>query len=418
MPLILSMMAFLILAALPAPAQALPADRYQFSALVADGYGNAEPTRASTQNQDTIPAISPGPLDQELLRSDNPYSLDFDKGADPFIGPSSDLVLDDVTMANLDFNVPAIRTPTVDRHVQFFSYHIHDRFEQWLSRLERYRPTVQSIFSEFKLPLDLVFLSLVESGFNTHAVSRARAVGPWQFMTPTAKIYGLRVDAWVDERRDPVKSTIAAAQYLRDLYHLFGSWPLAMAAYNAGEGKVGRSLARVEDGDFWTLFDTRLLKSETKHYVPRFIAAAQIAKDPGRFGFNIQPQAPLEFEEVTITRPVHLKAAAKAAGVTFEDMKNLNPELRRDMTPPDPMYILKVPVGTSATMLANLPTYQSMYPAIYHEPKKLNAALQARSKAKASRVGASARKHKSTEWLTKGKPGRGGKAQVLAKATR
>src|SRR5437899_4341390 len=261
-------------------------------------------------------------------------------------------------IGNLDLNVPTIRTAKVNRHVQFFSYQIRDRFEQWLSRFERYRPSVQNIFSEFKLPVDLVFLSLVESGFNTNAVSRAKAVGPWQFMKPTAKMYGLRVDSWVDERRDPVKSTLAAAQYLRDLYHLFGSWPLAMAAYNAGEGKVGRAIARKQDNDFWGLVDTKLLRRETKEYVPRFLAAAQIAKDPGRFRFTVSPQTPMEFEEVVITRPIHLKTAAQAAGVTHAELKLLNPELRKDMTPPDPAYLLKVPLGSKKTFLTNLPAYQ------------------------------------------------------------
>ncbi len=264
----------------------------------------------------------------------------------------------DNDIETLDLDVPIVRTRKVDKHVQFFTFRIRDRFEQWLNRLERHRPMVQSIFAEFNLPLDLIFLSLVESGFNTNAVSRAKAVGPWQFIKSTAKVYGLRVDHWIDERRDPVKSTLAAAQYLRDLYHLFGSWPLAMAAYNAGERKVERALARKEGADFWDLTDTKLLKRETKEYVPRFLAATLIAKDPGRFGLTVTPQAPVEYEEVVITRPLHLRAAARAAGVPYEEVKALNPELRKDLTPPDPTYLLKVPVGSKATLLANLATYQ------------------------------------------------------------
>ena len=258
----------------------------------------------------------------------------------------------------LDFDVPIIRTAKVDKHVQFFSLHIRDRFEMWLGRLERYRPMVEEVFTEFNLPVDLVFLSLVESGFSTNAVSRAKAVGPWQFIKSTAKAYDLRVDNWIDERRDPMKSTIAAARYLRDLYQLFGSWPLAMAAYNAGERKVGRALVRAQADDFWDLTDTKLLKRETKEYVPRFLAAALIAKDPARFGFAVPSQTPVEYDEVIVTRPIHLRTAAQAAGVTYEDMKVLNPELRKDLTPPDPAYHLKVPVGRKAAFLANLATYQ------------------------------------------------------------
>jgi membrane-bound lytic murein transglycosylase D len=262
------------------------------------------------------------------------------------------------TSETLDFDVPIIRTAKVDKHVQFFSLHIRDRFEIWLGRLERHRPMVERIFTEFNLPVDLVFLSLVESGFSTNAVSRAKAVGPWQFIKSTAKAYDLRVDNWIDERRDPVKSTIAAARYLRDLYQLFGSWPLAMAAYNAGERKVGRALVRARADDFWDLTDTKLLKRETKEYVPRFLAAALIAKDPTRFGFAIPSQTPVEYEEVIVTRPIHLRTAALAAGVSYEELKALNPELRKGLTPPDPMYHLKMPMGSKETLLSNLGTYQ------------------------------------------------------------
>jgi len=217
---------------------------------------------------------------------------------------------------------------------------------------------VERVFAEFNLPVDLVFLSLVESGFSTNAVSRAKATGPWQFMKPTAKAYGLRVDNWIDERRDPVKSPLAAAQYLRDLHQLFGSWPLAMAGYNAGERKVGRALVRAQADDFWDLTDTKLIKRETKEYVPRFLAAALIAKDPSRFGFTIPPPIPIEYEEVVLTRPLHLPTAAQAAGVSYQELKALNPELRKDLTPPDPAYHLKVPVGSKTTLLNNLGTYE------------------------------------------------------------
>lgn len=257
----------------------------------------------------------------------------------------------------LDFDVPIVRAPKIDKHIQFFTFHIRDRFEVWLHRLERYRPMVEQIFAEFDLPADLVFLSLVESGFNTNAVSRSKAVGPWQFIKSTAKTYGLRVDNWIDERRDPVKSTLAAAQYLRDLYHLFGSWPLAMAAYNAGERRVGRALARARADNFWDLTDTRLIKRETKEYVPRFLAATLIAKDPSSYGFMIAPQPPVEYEEVVLTRPIHLRMAAKVAGVTYQELKALNPELRKDLTPPGPAYRLKVPVGSKDLLLSNLATY-------------------------------------------------------------
>ncbi len=260
------------------------------------------------------------------------------------------------------YNVPIVLDPSVQGHIRFFNVSIRSRFEQWLIRLSHYRPLVDSIFSEFQLPSDLIYLSLVESGFNPHAYSRARAAGPWQFMKGTAKVYGLRVDSYVDERRDPVKSTVAAARYLRDLYDLFGTWPLAMAAYNAGEGKVMRALHTAQAESFSDIAKTRLIRRETKEYVPRFMAATIIAKNPDRYGFPQNEIQRHEFEEVVVRRPIHFKAIANLTGISYQELKILNPELRRDATPPDDAeYHLKVPVGTRVKVervLDRAPTYK------------------------------------------------------------
>jgi membrane-bound lytic murein transglycosylase D len=203
---------------------------------------------------------------------------------------------------------------------------------------------------------------LVESGFNPYAYSRAKATGPWQFMKGTGKLYGLRIDHYVDERRDPIKSTVAAARYLRDLYDLFGTWPLAMAAYNAGEGKVMRALHKAQAETFWDISKTKLIRRETKQYVPRFMAATTIAKNPDQYGFSQEPVPPHEFEEVSVDRPLHFRAISNATGVSYEELRLLNPELRRDATPPDNApYHLKVPVGSAgkvAQMLDKVPTYK------------------------------------------------------------
>ncbi len=261
-----------------------------------------------------------------------------------------------------EYNVPIVLDPSVQGHIRFFNVAIRNRFEQWLIRLSHYRPLVDSIFSEFQLPSDLIYLSLVESGFNPHAYSRARAAGPWQFMKGTAKVYGLRVDSYVDERRDPVKSTVAAARYLRDLYDLFGTWPLAMAAYNAGEGKVMRALHTAQAESFSDIAKTRLIRRETKEYVPRFMAATIIAKNPDRYGFPQNDVRPHQFEEVVVRRPIHFKAIANVTGISYQELKVLNPELRRDATPPDdPEYHLKVPVGTREKveqLLERAPTHK------------------------------------------------------------
>ncbi|MGQ0812559.1 MAG: transglycosylase SLT domain-containing protein [Nitrospiraceae bacterium] len=260
------------------------------------------------------------------------------------------------------YNVPVVLDPAVQGHIRYFNTSIRTRFEQWLFRLSRYRPLVLSIFSEFNLPSDLVYLSLVESGFNPHAYSRAKATGPWQFMKGTAKVYGLRVDQYVDERRDPIKSTVAAARYLRDLYDLFGAWPLAMAAYNAGEGKVMRALQKAQAESFSEISKTKLIRRETKEYVPRFMAATIIAKNPDRYGFPSEDATPHQFEEVAISRPVHFRAISNVTGIPYEELRLLNPELRRDATPPDSVaYHLKVPVGTKGKveqMLDRIPTYK------------------------------------------------------------
>ena len=404
------------LLAVPVDSRAWFPERYSLDAILTSEYqtgdllGIAEPPLLQSPSLESSEVRFP-------FASASRHSLKFlesDASRTALVSPG-EVSLEESSIANIDFEVPSIRSGRVDRHLQFFSFHIRDRFEQWLRRLERYRPAVQRIFAEFKLPDDLIFLSLVESGFNTQAVSRARAVGPWQFIKPTAKTYGLRVDKWVDERRDPVKSTVAAAQYLRDLYEMFGSWPLAMAAYNAGEGKVGRALARRQVSDFWGLVDTKLLRRETKEYVPRFLAAAQIAKDPSRYGFSIVPQSPVEYEEVAITRPLHLRVAGQAAGVSYEQMKNLNPELRRDMTPPDAVYILKVPVGSKELLLANLPRHQEKSYQASKPGQTTRRSIHRKDTLRLSRLSG---RHASTQspWALKAKTAPRS-AQVLAKST-
>ena len=260
------------------------------------------------------------------------------------------------------YNIPVVIDQTVQSHIRFFNTSIRNRFEQWLLRFSSYRPLVENIFAEFDLPSDLVNLSLVESGFNPYAYSRAKATGPWQFMKGTGLLYGLRIDHYVDERRDPIKSTVAAARYLRDLYDLFGAWPLAMAAYNAGEGKVLRALHKAQAESFSEISRTKLIRLETKQYVPRIMAATIIAKNLDQYGFNQDPAPLHQFEEVVVTRSLHFRAIANVTGIPYAELRLLNPELRRDATPPDhAAYHLKVPVGTSAKVIElidRVPTYK------------------------------------------------------------
>ena len=245
-------------------------------------------------------------------------------------------------------DIPVIVNPAVERNIHYFQNVIHDRFQEWLTRFYPYRPLIEQIFVEFGLPKELVYLSLVESGFNPRAYSRAHASGPWQFIRSTGRMYGLTVNWYVDERRDPIKSTVAAARHLRDLYDLFGSWPLALAAYNAGAGKVSRAIDRTKTRDFWTIARTRYIRRETKQYVPRFMAAMIIATRPSLFGFHANFQPVHRYEEIPMDRSVHLRSVAKTSGIAFEELRRLNPELRRSVIPPDRNgHALKVPVGTS-----------------------------------------------------------------------
>jgi membrane-bound lytic murein transglycosylase D len=320
----------------------------------------ADSQSASGQPQSRVPRV------EDLLTLTPPPQLPTARFADSFDVPAETgqtaLPADGLSGSDDLYNVPIVMDSSVQSHIRYFNTSIRNRFEQWLVRLSRYRPLVENIFTEFHLPSDLVYLSLVESGFNPYAYSRAKATGPWQFMKGTAKLYGLRVDAYVDERRDPIKSTVAAARYLRDLYDLFGAWPLAMAAYNAGEGKVMRALQKAQAESFTDISKTRLIRRETKEYVPRFMAATIIAKNPDRYGFPQEASAPHQFEEVVVTRPLHFHAIANATGVPYAELRLLNPELRRDATPPgDDAYLLKIPVGTKAKveqLLDRIPTYK------------------------------------------------------------
>jgi membrane-bound lytic murein transglycosylase D len=219
--------------------------------------------------------------------------------------------------------------------------------ERWLERSGRYAEMIQGVLRGKGLPEDLMFTAMIESGFNPVAVSRAGAKGLWQFMAPTAQRYGLRVDRWVDERLDPEKSTVAAARYLGDLHALFGSWELAKAGYNAGEMKILRAMKTLGTSDFWKLTRGRILKEETKNFVPAIQAATLIGREPERYGFTVSQTEPLAYESVPAPSGLALSRIAALAGVGVEVLCELNPELRLKQTPPGVPYLLKFPVGAS-----------------------------------------------------------------------
>lgn len=252
------------------------------------------------------------------------------------------------------YQIPMILNDSVENHLEYFKGRGRDIFQLWLDRSARYIPVMQEILREKNLPEDLVYVAMIESGFNPYAVSWAKAVGPWQFMPATGKLYGLRIDWWIDERKDPVKSTNAAAEHLKDLHNLFGSWPLALASYNAGAGKVQRAVLRTRSEDFWDLKASRYIRKETKNYVPKYMAATIIAKNPEAYGFTLTDVKPFTYDEVTLTESTDLRLIARCAESTYEAIKELNPELKRWATPPHfDAYVLRIPAGKKDAFLAN-----------------------------------------------------------------
>ncbi len=264
-----------------------------------------------------------------------------------------DEVIDDSTYVK-PYNIPMILNDSVENHLDYFKTRGRVVFQIWLDRSSRYIPVMKEIFKEKNLPEDLVYVAMIESGFNPYAVSWARAVGPWQFMPATGKLYGLKIDWWIDERKDPIKSTNAAAEHLKDLHNLFGSWPLALASYNAGAGKVQRAVLRTRSDDFWDLKASRYIRPETKNYVPKYMAATIIAKNPEAYGFIVTAVNPYKYDEVVIEESTDLRLIARCAECTYQDIKELNPEIKRWVTPPHyDRYTLRIPVGKKETFLAN-----------------------------------------------------------------
>jgi membrane-bound lytic murein transglycosylase D len=309
----------------------------------------------SSSESSSAPAEKPlhDPPPPVQLFSSRPLDLPIcEESNDDF---SLEVLAQDELKKEPDFDIPIVINAKVEQFIQYFQTTARSNFTNWLSRSEKYIPIMKGLLKENGLPEDLVYLSLIESGFNPYAYSRSKASGPWQFIYLTGKRYGLKVNWWVDERRDPEKSTVAAAKYLKDLYDMFECWYLAAAGYNAGENKIFSAIRRYRTEDFWELSKYRFLKQETKDYVPQMIAAALIAKDPEKYGFTkIEYQEPLRYEKVTVPEFIDLLCIAKACEVPLEEVKDLNPELSRGCTPPGTSdYEVKIPLGTKETFLRN-----------------------------------------------------------------
>jgi membrane-bound lytic murein transglycosylase D len=256
-------------------------------------------------------------------------------------------VRDDLAATPHDVDIP--QNARVLSYVELFQGRLRSYIHESLERGSQYLPMIFEVFEAEGLPLDLAFIPIIESGFKNNALSRASAKGPWQFMAPTAREVGLRFDWYVDERSDPEKATIAAAKYLKTLSRVFnGDWHLVLAAYNGGLGRVQRAMKAARTDDFWKLSaSTRFLPKETREYVPMILAAMIVGRNPAQYGFDIAGLAPLNYDSVTIAAPIDLRRVAEWTGASIDEIRALNPELRRWTTPvKEPEFTLKVPTGT------------------------------------------------------------------------
>lgn len=242
--------------------------------------------------------------------------------------------------------LPAEINQNVDMWVNYFQGKGRHHMVRYLSRSTRYIPKMKEILKSHGLPEDLVYISLIESGFNASAYSRARASGYWQFIRGTARRYDLKIDYYRDERNDYIASTEAAAQYLKALYNLFGSWYLAMASYNVGENRVKSIVMKYYTRDFWEMARMKKLPKETIHYVPKFLAARLIAKHPEKYGFtDVEYMAPLDYQEISFDKAVSLTTLSQELGMDFEELHGLNPSYKKGIIPKygnDPV-VVRVP---------------------------------------------------------------------------
>ncbi|MCF7741467.1 MAG: LysM peptidoglycan-binding domain-containing protein [Candidatus Marinimicrobia bacterium] len=240
-------------------------------------------------------------------------------------------------------HLPIVRSAKIDKIINYFQGRLHNNFQEWLDNSGHYRNLMMPIIKKHGLPEEIFYLAMIESGFKPTAYSYAHAAGTWQFIASTGAMYGLDRNWWVDERRDPIKSTIAAARHLKDLHDYFNDWFLAMASYNCGKLNVLRAIRRERTRDFWQL---KTLPRQTRNYIPKMMAAIIIAKNPEEYGFRRPENDPWEFDTVELDRSINLETIARRSSLSSGEIKEYNPELRRWATPPDvDNYVLRVPPG-------------------------------------------------------------------------
>ncbi len=250
--------------------------------------------------------------------------------------------------------IPTEINPMVEKWIAYFQGKGRPHMERYLSRSGRYSTLIKRILRQNGMPEDLIYIALIESGFSSKATSRAAAVGYWQFIKGTGRRYGLEVNSFIDERRDPVMSTQAAAEYYKGLYSIFGSWYLAMASYNAGENRIKRAVMTHASRDFWYLAKQRKFPRETGNYIPKFIAAKLIGKDPAKYGFSdIEYEKPIEFDQIKVDKPINLRLMAEKMNFSYEEFKMINPKFKGEIAPlKGDSLELRIPIGQLQVAMA------------------------------------------------------------------
>ncbi len=321
----------------------------------------AKSSQSSQPLRDKRSGMSERTLAQE---SESGSSSDLDSDSTSTSESESTEAEEEVASKIVEF--PIEKNSEVEKWINYFTKEGADkeRFLRFLSRGKRYRKVVQTILKENDLPPELYYLAMIESGYSTHARSSAKAVGVWQFIAGTAQRYNLETSYYVDERKDPIRSTEAAAKYLTDLYMAFQSWPLAISAYNAGEYRILGAIIKGKSRDFWELAEKKILPAETRDYVPKFMAAVLIGENPKQYGMDVEIDSSeeenqgqgelIEFPSVSVVEvpsPIYLKDIANVTKISLEMLMLVNPHLTRGITPPHvSSYELWIPEGLESQL--------------------------------------------------------------------
>ncbi|QAR32139.1 LysM peptidoglycan-binding domain-containing protein [Geovibrio thiophilus] len=333
----------------------------KYSSLVQEPAAVEEPEELDTEGTVQLEAFSPIFLTDEISKRELNYGL---------LPSKPQFHFDDIGETRYVYDViPLVEEDRYEYYVKRFTQDIPNVFQNWLNRSNKYLYIVKDILRREGVPDELAYLPFTESGFNATAISRAGASGMWQFMRGTGKSYDLNDNFWVDERRDFEKATTAAARHLRDLYEDLGDWHLALAAYNAGMGKIIRAIRMYESRDFYTLAKYSYLKQETKDYVPKYLALRHIFCNYQEFGFETPVETPLIFDRLTVDRQVNLYVIAKLTGTSYSALKELNPELKTPVTPPVGSYTIRIPYGTAesaGTQIASMSQDELLMYKIYN----------------------------------------------------